>query len=72
MAHGRNNPTGNIGFSPTLITLFAPIAFMVQAWQRALVTFFAVLGLLFVFGWFSHCRDLRRIKSEASRASEGR
>jgi hypothetical protein len=65
LAHGRNNPTGSIGFSPTMITLCAPFAFMSQAWVQAIAAFVVVLVLLFVLAWFQHARDLRRVAKEA-------
>lgn len=71
MAHGRNNPTGNIGFSPIMITLFAPFAFVAKAWQAAICGFFGMIAILIVVAWLSHEREVAA-DSRARREREAR
>ncbi len=57
--------------SPLAITMFAPFAFVSKAWIPALSTFVAVLAVLLVWGWKSHCRDLRQARWEKAEREMG-
>ncbi len=60
----QNHPTGKIGFSPMLITLFAPVAFMSREWLGMLLVAVGIMLLLVVLLFGKHVKDVEATKAE--------